>query len=228
MWITLDLDNTLVANPYWHLFFRPWLTAEAQRQGTTLATLYDALNAEAERRWRHGQWVESFDWADIVHALGLTPLPDPPIPPRAAVARLVKTGAWELLGVLQTTGLPLGLVSNGFLRFQWPYLKALGWDRLFQAIVTPDQVGYAKPDPRMLAPCSPGMVHIGDRLTHDVLLAQRAHRRAIWVTDPDAPREHDRLDPLMSAGIQADWRVASLKECLVVLQAWISKHFSPL
>jgi FMN phosphatase YigB (HAD superfamily) len=217
MWITLDLDNTLMNNPYWHLFLRPWLAVEAKRQGTDPLVLYEALNREGEARWRRGRWVESFDWPDMAKAIGLSPLPDPPAPDPAAVRPLIKDGAVALLHALRHSGASLALVTNGFSRFQTPYLQALGWTDLFHRIITPDVVGYAKPDPRMLEHCDPGLVHIGDRLTHDVLLALRTHRRAIWIA-PDPPAvERDRIDRLMPAHIRADFRVPSLAACVPLM-----------
>jgi putative hydrolase of the HAD superfamily len=108
-----------------------------------------------------------------------------------------------MLRELRKMDIRLGVVTNGLVRFQMPYLRALGWDFLFDAIVGPDVAGFAKPHQGILTPLSPGIAHIGDRLTHDVLVAHRADRLGILVGVPTP--ESDRIDPLCPAQITPDY-----------------------
>ncbi|NMP22387.1 HAD family hydrolase [Sulfobacillus harzensis] len=207
-WVTFDFDNTLVKNPYWRLHFRPWLDAEAIRQGTDWRSLWGQFRLEGERRWRAGDWVASFDWVDIANHLGLTPLPDPPRPQESALRPLVLPGAEATLMQLRRLPIRLGLVTNGLWRFQKPYLDALGWNYWFDAIITPDRAGFAKPSPAIMADVSPGLAHVGDRLFHDVLVARRSHRLGILLGVPG--QELDRLDPLCPSTVQPDFTIPSL------------------
>ena len=189
-------------NPYWRLHFRPWLEEQAARQGTDYRALWNAFRLEGERRWRQGQWVESFDWPDIARELGLEPLPDPVRPSAHEVRALILPGAESALRRLHAADVRLGVVTNGFLRFQKPYLDALGWEYGFKVVVTPDLVGAAKPAARVMAHVSPGLAHIGDRLSHDILVAQRTDRVGILIGE--GRLETDRIDPLGPARIIPD------------------------
>ena len=83
-------------------------------------------------------------------------------------------GAWLGLQRLKSAGLRLVAITNGYHCFQWPVLERLGVAELFEAVLTPDVAGFAKPDPRMFG-LVPGLVaHVGDLLLHDVLGANLA------------------------------------------------------
>ena len=74
-------------------------------------------------------------------------------------------------------------------------LERLGVAELFESVLTPDEAGFAKPDPRMFA-LVPGLVaHVGDLLLHDVLGANLAGVQSIWL-DADLPKRLVKLSPL--------------------------------
>lgn len=219
-WVTFDLDNTLVKSPFWRLHLRPWLESQASRRGTDYLTLWGLMHQEGEQRWHRGDWVASFDWPDIARQAGLPPLPDPEAPARAAVMELVLPGAEEALRQARRLGFRVGLVTNGFLRFQRPYLEALGWDGLFDTLVTPDTAGWAKPAAGIMDAVSPGAAHIGDRLSHDVLVAQRTQRAGILVGP--ARHETDRLDPHGPEHIVPDAHVDTLESLPAILDRLLS------
>lgn len=204
-WVTFDLDHTLIKSPYWRLHFLPWLTQQARCHEIDITSLKHAFHDEGQRRWSRGEWVGSFDWSAIAETLGLDPIPpvDPPDP--ATVRTLVMPHVEMVLWALKRLDVRLAVVTNGFKAFQFPYLKALGWDYVFDAIVTPDITGTAKPDPAMMKSLHPVLLHVGDRLTHDVLCAQRIGSRAALV-DSSIP-EQDRIDPLSPAHIVPDFRI---------------------
>lgn len=221
-WVTFDMDNTLIKNPYWHLFFRPWLESEALKHHMDYRALWQQFHTEGERRWRQGRWVASFDWADIARALDLSPLPDPPQPSAASLHPLLLPGVEEMLKTLRRMNIRLGLVTNGFNRFQLPYLKSLGWDYCFDAIITPDRVGAAKPDPAVMAPVSPGLAHIGDRRMHDVLAAQRSDRVAILLGNP--PVETDRIDPLSPSDVVPDYYLLDYRRLPGIIRGLLAQY----
>ncbi len=213
-WVTFDLDNTLVRNPYWRLHFGPWLQATV---GQEWRSLWGQFRREGERRWRSGRWVSSFDWTDIAGTLGLPPLPLPTRPPASAVTPLVLPGALSTLMAIKRLPVRLGLVTNGFLPFQRPYLEALGWDYLFERIVTPDVTLRAKPDSRIMDALSPGVVHIGDRLSHDVLVAHRSHRLGVLIGV--SAQELDRIDPWSPTVVRPDFVLENLRGLPALIQS---------
>lgn len=204
-WVTFDLDNTLVRNPYWRLHLRPWLEAEV---GQEWKSLWGQFRLEGERRWRAGHWVSSFDWSDIACTLGVSALPSPSRPSASTVLPLVLPGAQSTLMAMKRLPVRLGLVTNGFLPYQRPYLEALGWDYLFDRIMTPDVALRAKPDGRIMEALSPGLAHIGDRLSHDVLVAQRTDRLGVLIGVP--AQELDRIDPWSPTVVRPDYLVHTL------------------
>jgi FMN phosphatase YigB (HAD superfamily) len=191
--IGFDLDGTLLDSPYGRLWFRPWVAQREAQEGLTPGTLLARLRAEGTRRWRQGRWAAAYDWADITAAVIGTPIPDPPVPPPEAIWPLVLPGVVPLLAWLWDRGVELVLVTNGFWAWQSPYLKALGWDRLFVRHASPD-LGYAKPDPRLFDAVGPLDGFVGDRPWHDVLGARRAGVRVALVGP--GPAYEDRWDPL--------------------------------
>lgn len=214
LWISFDFDNTLIRNPYWRLHLRPWLDQEAVYEGTDPQILWQQIHAASELLWKRGQWTESFDWPTIVMNLGMRSLPDPHLPEPRTVASLVMPGVETTLIALRSR-FRLAIVTNGFYRFQNPFIRALGWNYLFDAIIGPDLVGTAKPDGAMLASLHPGLAHVGDRLTHDVLVAQRAFRRGILFGPP--AKEVDRIDPLSPAAIIPDRHIMHFQQLPSVL-----------
>lgn len=219
-WVTFDMDRTLAKSPYWRLHFLPWLQVEAARRGDDFNLLRQRFHAESEARWRRGDWVQSFDWPDIAATIGLPPVPDALPPSTEAVRALVLPGVERMLWELRALDVHLGVVTNGFFACQMPYLKALGWNFLFDAVITPDLVGCAKPDPAALASLQPGLVHIGDRLSHDILVAQRSRRKSILL-GPEGP-ETDRIDPLSPARITPDFHVPDARHVPPIIRALLA------
>ena len=73
-------------------------------------------------------------------------------------------------------------------------IERIGLTRYFSASVNSAKVGAAKPDPAMfhaalaiLGESAQSMLHVGDHPEHDVLGAQRAGVRAVWLNRHTAP-----------------------------------------
>jgi FMN phosphatase YigB (HAD superfamily) len=192
--VGFDLDGTLMDSPYGRLWFRPWVRAQEAVQGVEPGAFLAQLRDAGIRRWRQGRWAAAYDWPGICRqTLGLT-LPPPDAPRADLVWPLVLPGALALLRWLWDRRAELVLVTNGFDALQWPYLKALGWDRLFRDRATPDAIGTAKPDPRMFDARGPLDLFVGDRPWQDGLGAHRAGIPVALVGP--GPRQEDHWDPL--------------------------------
>ncbi len=93
-----------------------------------------------------------------------------------------------LLTAAETAGLPVALLTNSAEAPTQIKLEALGLLERFDVVVTTDTLGFGKPDPRVyleacrlldLAPDQ--VVCIGDNLEWDVLGAQAAGLRGVWL-----------------------------------------------
>jgi HAD superfamily hydrolase (TIGR01509 family) len=107
--------------------------------------------------------------------------------------------------------LPLAVVSNGCGNAR-RLLAEEGLDGLFVAIVDSSEVGFWKPDPRILGPALAKLgvaaertAVVGDRLDRDVAAARAAGAAAVWVTDPS------HLDPDDARLLEVDAVVASVE-----------------
>ncbi len=97
-------------------------------------------------------------------------------------------GAKEGLEQLHDHGFDLVASTNGFYTYQWPVLEALGVADHFSRVLTPDRVGFAKPDPRLFESVSDLRAHVGDMLFHDVLAANMAEVASVWLNG-ELPQE---------------------------------------
>jgi putative hydrolase of the HAD superfamily len=82
----------------------------------------------------------------------------------------------------------LGVVTNGIDRVQRARLAASGLTPLFDAVVTSQSCGFAKPDPRILhvaleamGVLPPQAVYVGDDPATDGAAARAAGVRFVWV-----------------------------------------------
>src|SRR5690606_19699282 len=107
-------------------------------------------------------------------------------------------GAAEMLGRLAAAGARLVVISNGYAPYQEPVLEQLGLLEHFDEVVTPDRVGYAKPDPRIFEAAGRLDAFVGDTLVHDVLGARQAGIAAVWV-QPSLSADLAALSPLERA-----------------------------
>lgn len=178
-WITFDLDGTLMQNPFGEWVF-PELNATVSRWAGTSVNIVRGLLEEHQRRMRAAQYVAAYDWDEMLTGL----LEKLHIEQRLDIEelvikhavpgkiRLLEEGSVEVLGRLREAGFSLAAVTNGFFKYQFPVMEALGLSGYFDEIVTPERAGAGKPDPAILRMFGGNVVaHIGDRLDHDVKLA---------------------------------------------------------
>lgn len=214
MLITFDLDGVLMLNPFGSGVFPHVRKAISEHARVEEGEVRKAILQEARARQQEGLMVESYDWDDIIRQVakrfGLEWT--------ESIASLVEfycqephirlyPGAFELLSELNQKGYQLFSLTNGYHKYQYPVLRALGIVQFFERILTPEQAGYAKPSPEFyrwaLEGTAPPHVHIGDTVIHDVWGANRSGATSIWIqqTLPDGwkektPRERAE-DPLI-------------------------------
>src|SRR4029450_4799555 len=103
--------------------------------------------------------------------------------------------ATQTLSCLRTSGLRLGLITNGSGRMQSRKLQRLALAPMFDTILISDAEGISKPDPEIFHRAlerlntSPAQsVFVGDHLEVDVAGARAAGMQAIWRRDPNGSR----------------------------------------
>jgi putative hydrolase of the HAD superfamily len=110
-------------------------------------------------------------------------------------ACLLFPDAAETLSCLRTSGLKLGLITNGSIRMQSRKLQCLGLSPLFDTILISDAEGISKPDRQIFHRAldrlntNPAQaVFVGDHPQVDVAGARAAGMQAIWRRDPSVSR----------------------------------------
>jgi putative hydrolase of the HAD superfamily len=119
-----------------------------------------------------------------------------------------------LLSYLRTSGLKLGLITNGSVRMQSRKLQCLALSPLFDTILISDAEGISKPDPRIFHRALARLntrptqaVFVGDHPEVDVAGARAAGMQAIW-----------RRDWKVSRMVEADGVIEELRDLLTWLE----------
>ena len=121
--------------------------------------------------------------------------------------------ALQTLSWLRTSGMKLGMITNGSIRMQSRKLQCLALSPLFDTILISDAEGISKPDRQIfhralerLKTDPAQAVFIGDHPEVDVAGARAAGMKAIW-----------RRDPSVSLMVDADCVIDSLGDLLTWL-----------
>jgi putative hydrolase of the HAD superfamily len=103
--------------------------------------------------------------------------------------------AAQTLSLLRTSGLKLGLITNGSIRMQSRKLQCLALSPVFETVLISDAEGISKPDRQIfhralerLNTNAAQAVFVGDHPEVDVAGARAAGMRAIWRRDPNVTR----------------------------------------
>lgn len=117
----------------------------------------------------------------------------------------VAPGAPAAVDRLRRTGVPVGITSNADARLR-PLLSELGWLQRLDAFVISDEIGIAKPDPRIFAHTAAALgvangalVHLGDSRSEDVAGARAAGCHA-WHFTTDLPHFDELADRVQATG----------------------------
>lgn len=202
-WITFDLDGTLMQNPFGKWVF-PHIDQKMNQFGLKEGIRQEIIK-EHQQRMKEQKERDAYDWDDIVKVV----LQRKNIEVNIDVEFLVQQNAhypkvWLLedqtltvLKQLKKKGYLLGVVTNGFYKYQFPVMEALGLSDVMDAMVTPCQTYYTKPNPKMLASFKRTkkiIAHVGDRLDHDVFFANQQGISSILI-DHSLPEELKSLPP---------------------------------
>jgi YjjG family noncanonical pyrimidine nucleotidase len=105
---------------------------------------------------------------------------------------------------------PLALVTNGIAAVQRRRFAASPITRYFQSVVISEEVGIAKPDPRIFAPAlekigvvAGDVLYVGDSVTSDMAAARNAGMDFCWLNPAGAP---------VPSGHAARFIIADIKE----------------
>ncbi|EDX9923696.1 pyrimidine 5'-nucleotidase [Salmonella enterica] len=128
------------------------------------------------------------------------------------------SGAVSLLNAIRGQA-KIGIITNGFTALQQIRLERTGLREYFDLLVISEQVGVAKPDPKIFNyalelagnPDRSRVLMVGDTAESDILGGINAGLSTCWLN------AHHRDQP---AGIHPTWTVASLRE----LEQLLCKH----
>ena len=213
--ITFDLDGVLQQNPFGKGVFpevcskigETLVENEGLEPKHAAKKVMGMIRDEARRRLSAGDYVEAYDWDDIVRVAGEAV----GSPARFDIEQLVikyctpdyisaYPYAAEVLGKLSGLGVQLAVVTNGFLKYQDPVMEGLGLRHFFPDFITPEVVGTVKPFPGIYQAAIKGehslRLHVGDTIIHDVWGAQMAGLDPVWmVKEQDLPQRLLALAP---------------------------------
>ncbi|RDI36469.1 HAD family hydrolase [Falsibacillus pallidus] len=190
-WITFDLDGTLMQNPFVGWVF-PEIEALLQEKISKDLAVQKALVQEHQKRMNENRIYEAYDWDGIVKDL----CDQHGVPIDIQIEELVKGHSVEekvyllepeILKALQTLkeeGYKLAAVTNGYSKYQLPVMEFLKLNTVFDQVITPEEVGYAKPQNEILAGLmEQGEIaaHVGDRIDHDVCVANQNSIPSIFI-----------------------------------------------
>jgi len=109
-----------------------------------------------------------------------------------------------------TKKFPLALITNGIAAVQRRRFAASPITRYFQAVVISEEVGVAKPDPRIFAPAlqkigveAGDVLYVGDSVTSDMAAARNAGMDFCWFNPAGTP---------VPAGYAPAFIIAAIKE----------------
>lgn len=202
--ISFDLDGVIIQNPFAKGVF-PWVREHVRGGTPALAALEQA---EAERqmtaavnniwmsRMQEGEFVTAYDWDDILGEASRS-LNGPEIPDIAGLVERfsaeegmieILPGAAQGLQLLREHGATIHALTNGYRKYQWPVLVALGIEHYFDTVYTPEMIGFAKPQTGAFHAIPNLNAHVGDTLVHDVLGANLAGVTSVWMV-PGLPAD---------------------------------------
>lgn len=121
-----------------------------------------------------------------------------------------------VLKELKNRGIALGMITNGFTKFQNLNLQALGIHNLIDTILISEQEGIKKPQPEIflralekLGVTPEESLYVGDHPENDVIGAQNVGMKAVW-----------KKDPFWSSSIKIEHTIDDLGELLHLIDSF--------
>lgn len=216
MWMTFDLDGVVMETPLnfgvlphvLQILVRNHLATETGR-GKDWEVLYSELwlklREEHKRRYASENPYTAYDWDSIVAELAneygcVEEINLPELLNFYCTAPYVKSHerAHEILQQLKARGWQIGVITNGYRKYQAPVLEALELVPLIDILITPEQIKVVKPEREIFAQV-PGLkdgawIHVGDTLVLDVYGGRQAGAKTVWF-DRYLPAELKKLAP---------------------------------
>jgi FMN phosphatase YigB (HAD superfamily) len=199
-WISFDLDGTILEWPMGLAVIGPLRDALAPEPRA-------AIRDEYLSRYASENPVRAFDW-DEIHDVVTTRFDLPPFP---RILDAAATAHWNpnwryadtnpAFEKLRALGHKIAIGTNGLAKYQRVPLEKLGVQ--YDALLGPDIAGFAKPQAGFLhalpeITSDPNamndLIHVGDLLAQDVLAANRAGAKAVWIWR-DMPDAWAALNP---------------------------------
>ena len=190
MWLTFDLDGVLIENPFMSGVFPEIAETIARRFNHTVDCMmpkdqlhqevFARIKKEYQRRFSSDNPHTAYDWDEIVNQVAQ----DFSYPDKIDVEELVikyckpphikaYDRADDLLKKLKEVGWKIGVITNGYRRYQQPVLEALDLMKYVDQLITPQGVETIKPDPSIFDEIeglkTDKWFHIGDTISHDIL-----------------------------------------------------------
>lgn len=209
-WITFDLDGTLMQNPFADWVF-PEINEFVRENLDYPGSVSEALFQMHLQYMKEGRYVDAYDWDGMLQQI----LADKEMALEIDIEKIVRKhctvpkvhlleeGTRETLETIKAKGYHLAVVTNGFLKYQFPVLEAIGIADVFDEVLTPDGEGFAKPEARFMQRLKGKeeiATHVGDRLDHDIVFANALGIESvlIWRSMPSSlhhiqPAERSKL-----------------------------------
>ncbi|MFD2131685.1 HAD family hydrolase [Pseudogracilibacillus auburnensis] len=191
-WITFDLDETLMQNPFMGWVFPEIVeTIQCHLEDKDLDIMALIVD-EHLKRMSKNRILEAYDWDHIVEELlerlqlTLTIDIEKIVTNHCEIPKihLLEETILSSLQRIKEKGYALAVATNGYYKYQYPVLEKLQLVELFDQIITSDSAGYAKPDIQMLNSVKKEgelVAHVGDRIDHDILLANNLNITSIFI-----------------------------------------------
>jgi FMN hydrolase / 5-amino-6-(5-phospho-D-ribitylamino)uracil phosphatase len=210
-WISFDLDGTICDWPFNKAVFIPM-------RAHLNPFVLESMRQEYFSRLGSSDPVNAFDW-DGIHDLTATQYGLPAFEQILEFAakvefhpELVYPDTQPALEKLRAKGWKIACGTNGYAKYQGYALTRLGVQA--DAFIAPDTVNACKPQAEFLKrlpeltgdkTALEGLIHVGDLLTQDVLAANRAGAKAVWVWRemPEFMREIPVLERTKNKSVQA-------------------------
>ncbi|SEM71307.1 HAD family hydrolase [Lihuaxuella thermophila] len=187
--ISFDLDYTLMKNPFRQYVFPELQQLLGAHPPFQEKCIRARLKEEHAERLSEGRLASAYHWDEMLEKVtGKLGIPCPVsiqelVQKHAAIGKVwLFSDVLPALEKLKGMNIPMVVASNGFERYQRPVTDCLGITSYFQGYYTPERLSFAKPQPEFFHfRGDRKLIHVGDRLDHDILGANSADAVSVWI-----------------------------------------------
>ena len=196
--VFLDLDGTLMINPFESAVWPVVIGEIAEKSGESFEAVLNLITAENDARQNNPTVaaVLSMDWDDITQTVAarfgvrLESNCEALVREYAATHSSVLDNAHEVLQEMNAAHRALVVTTKGLAKYQQPVLDALGLTPLFTAIITPDSHHALKKQVAFFGtwPSETRLqIMVGDRYDDDVQGPSAHSFKTVWKRENLAP-----------------------------------------